>query len=618
MTAQPVPCLGATLLLVSITMNTFTPQFHQGKLPVVPKTSSTVSNVNREIAVNPGKSPLKVIFIFSLLAAFVVQGCAGTKAEVYRGPEYQSVTCFQPNSGVKEYFDLVAAAKPEFVKLLMQFPKGADLHNHLSGAVMPEDYIDIGIEDGDCYGPAADNPAQYAIKKHYMGLPGTCSPGDQPLSKASLPDRQKLVKSLSMYQFAYSDIQSGHDQFFRTFGRFKAISGPDEDKGKMLAKMLQQEDRDSVSYVETMMSFQAAAVNDLAGQLRHKYPAPSAYEDGRNYRDMYAVLQSAGLKKAVAAAKGEITDYINKMNEVLRCGTPSQDRACRVSLNFISQVSRNSDLNGNADPAKIFSQTVFSFALSNSDPRVVGVNLVSGEDLPVSMRNFTTEMQFFRFCHGIFPEVNIALHAGEITPCFVGTKNPALKDHLLGSIDAGAKRIGHGVSFEYLDGSLQSEVAALMKKKNVLVEINLTSNAQILGVAGSGHPFPLYYRKYGVPVSLSTDDEGVSHSNFTTEWLYAIIKYGLNCNDVVKLARSSLQYSFLPGPPLWRDMTKIKVADECAGLAPGGPVPGGSACEGFLKKSAKAKAQWDYEKRLTDFDRSNGESFRQYLGSYSK
>ena len=76
---------------------------------------------------------------------------------------------------------------------------------------------------------------------------------------------------------------------------------------------------------------------------------------------------------------------------------PAQDPACGVSLNFISQVNRNSDFNGNADPAKIFSQTVFSFALSNSDPRVVGVNLVSGEDLPVSMRELHDRDAIFQF-----------------------------------------------------------------------------------------------------------------------------------------------------------------------------------------------------------------------------
>jgi adenosine deaminase len=44
-----------------------------------------------------------------------------------------------------------------------------------------------------------------------------------------------------------------------------------------------------------------------------------------------------------------------------------------------------------------------------------------------------------------------------------------------------------------------------MAAKGVLVETNLTSNADILGVSGQDHPFPLY-RKFGVPVALSTDD----------------------------------------------------------------------------------------------------------------
>ena len=566
---------------------------------------------------NRFKSSGKGLFVFLLLGVAVLQGCAGTVAEVNRRLTAPVVTYSQSNSAVKEYFDLINMAKPEFARLLTQFPKGGDIHNHLSGTILPEDYIDMGIKDGDCYGTAADNPSQYAIKP-YNSVPDMCSPGDRPLSQVSALDRQKLTQSLSLYQFGYSDIQSGHDQFFATFGRFKAVSGSDGNKGKMLAKLLQQESADSVSYVETMMSFQSTAVNNLATELRQKYPASSSYTDSSNYPAMFALLQASGLKNAVTAAQGDITTFINQTKTILGCDTPARDPACSVSFNFISEVNRNSAINGNADLAKIFSQTVFSFALSGSDPRVVGVNLVSGEDLSVSMQNFTTEMQFFSFCHSIFPNVNIALHAGEITPYFVGAENPAFKDHIAGSINAGAKRIGHGISFEYLKDGQQAEVVNLMKINNTLVEILFTSNAQILGVAGDGHPFPQYYRNYGIPISFSTDDEGVSHSNYTAGWLYAAIRYGLNYNDAVKLARFSLQYSFLPGEPLWRDVANAKASDQCADKAPGSSVIKGSLCEAFLRNSAKAGAQWDYEAKLADFDRNYGESLRQYLDSYSK
>lgn len=566
---------------------------------------------------NQSKSWGKGLFVFLLLIAAVLQGCAGPARETSQPLTAPVGTCSQANTAVKEYFDLIDTAPPEFVKAIMQFPKGGDIHNHLSGAVMPEDYIDMGIKDCDCYGPAADNPARYAIKPYY-GKPGTCSPGDQPLSQASIQDRQKLAQSLSMHQFNYSDIQSGHDQFFATFGRFGAVSGSDGDKGQMLAKLLQQANADSVSYVETMMSFQSKAVGNLAGLLRQKYPDPSFYTDSRNYPAMFALLERAGLKSAVTAAQDDITAYVSQMKDFLGCGTPTQDPACGVSFGFLSEVNRNSTINGTADPAKIFTQTVFSFALCNSDPRVVGVNLVSGEDLPVSMQNFTTEMQFFSFCHNIFPEVNIALHGGEITPCFVGKENPALMDHITGSINAGAKRIGHGISFEYLNADQKAEVVKLMKSNNTLVEILFTSNAQILGVAGDAHPFAQYYRQYGIPTAFSTDDEGVSHSNYTAEWLYAIIKYNLSYEDAVKLARFSLQYSFLPGDPLWADVTMAKLAGPCACQDPGNSVPKGSSCETFLRNSAKASAQWAYEARLADFAQKYGESFRQSLGSYSR
>ena len=58
-----------------------------------------------------------------------------------------------------------------------------------------------------------------------------------------------------------------------------------------------------------------------------------------------------------------------------------------------------------------------------------------------------------------------------------------------------------------------------MADRRVLVEINLTSNDVILGVTGKEHPLPLY-RKYGVPVALSTDERvcRASISRTNTRW----------------------------------------------------------------------------------------------------
>ena len=54
----------------------------------------------------------------------------------------------------------------------------------------------------------------------------------------------------------------------------------------------------------------------------------------------------------------------------------------------------------------------------------------------------------------------------------------------------------------------------LMRARGVLVEVCLTSNDVILGVAGPWHPLADYWHA-GVPVALATDDAGVSRVDLT-------------------------------------------------------------------------------------------------------
>ena len=70
-----------------------------------------------------------------------------------------------------------------------------------------------------------------------------------------------------------------------------------------------------------------------------------------------------------------------------------------------------------------------------------------------------------------------------------------------------------------------------MAKRKVLVEICLTSNDLILGVRGREHPLPVYLR-HGVPVALATDDQGVSRSDMTHEYLRAVETYSLTYADL--------------------------------------------------------------------------------------
>ena len=170
------------------------------------------------------------------------------------------------------------------------------------------------------------------------------------------------------------------------------------------------------------------------------------------------------------------------------------------------------------------------------------------EDGYVSMNDYALHMKMVAFLHAAYPKVHISLHAGELAPGLVPYEG--LCCHIrLAVEEAHAERIGHGVDVMYEDRP--HELLKEMAAKHVMVEINLTSNDVILGISGKDHPFPIY-RQFGVPVALSTDDEGVSRIDLTHEYVRAVETYSLSYVDLKQMVRTGIEHSFLPGESLWR------------------------------------------------------------------
>ena len=163
---------------------------------------------------------------------------------------------------------------------------------------------------------------------------------------------------------------------------------------------------------------------------------------------------------------------------------------------------------------------------------------------------------------------------------------------------AGAKRIGHAVDVIY-----DSEVAGLLKNmasNDIAVEINLTSNDVILGVSGKQHPFELF-RSFKVPLTVSTDDEGVSRIDLTHEYQRAVETYDLSYGDIKQMARNALEYSFLEGESLFigRDLNQIVSACK---KAFSNKMHSNSNCREFLNTNAKANAQSELEQDFMMFE----------------
>ena len=162
----------------------------------------------------------------------------------------------------------------------------------------------------------------------------------------------------------------------------------------------------------------------------------------------------------------------------------------------------------------------------------VAVNMVGREDADKGHpRRFLPTMRELR---QRYHSVRLSIHGGE-----VDEPNYHVRDTLL----LGADRIGHGVNLITDDDTMR-----LMRHGPYLVEINLVSNLLLEYVGDySQHPFPEYLRT-GIPVALSTDDRGMWDSNLTDEFFVAVREFNLNWDELVRLSRNSLRYSFAPEP----------------------------------------------------------------------
>ena len=511
----------------------------------------------------------------AMLAVLVLAGigaslCAGQIPKAKSGAS--SATSAKKNGDLQ----LEAARKNplQLRQFLKKMPKGADLHYHLSGGVYAESFIRAAVEDGLC----VDTKRLAFTKCGTDGADKAIVPASDVYKNQSLYDQ--LINSFSMRSFVSYASVSGHDHFFDTFAKFGGTAP--SHKGEWVDEAAARAATQNEQYIELMETpdFSIAA----------KAASEAGWND--DFAALRAGLLAHGLKENVAEAATYLDGMEKRRRELEHCGGANGADACKVDVRFIYQVLRG------LPKEIVFAQTLLGFETAMADPeRVVGLNFVMPEDGYISMRDYALQMKMVNFLHGVYPKVHITLHAGELG---YGMVTPdGLCCHIRLAVEAGAERIGHGVDVMYEDRP--HELLKEMAAKHVMVEINLSSNEMILGVTGMNHPLPMY-RMFGVPVALSTDDEGVSRIDLTNEYVRAVETYGFKYGELKKMVRTGLEHAFLPGKSLWdKPDSFARVAADCAKDLPGSDKPSQS-CGGFLKANEKAQQQWELERRFRVFE----------------
>jgi adenosine deaminase len=466
---------------------------------------------------------------------------------------------------------------------LKRMPKGGELHNHLHSAVFAETLIRDAIEDKLCVDEAAHSLAKpQAVAE---GGP-VCGEGAVPAANANKDLRlyNGLIDAFSMRGFVASEGETGHDHFFGAFTKF---GGTDPSHtGEWLDEVAERAAGQNAQYLELMATPTWNRLNTITKDISYS-------GDLAALRDQ---LLTKGLADDIPGAR-EFWDRAEAMRRDRgRCGGADELPGCKVELRYIYEVFRSTP------KELVFAQALFGFELAAADPRVVAVNLVGEEDEHTSMTDYAEHMRMVGFLRELYPKVRVSLHAGELAPGLVPPEG--LCCHIRLAVEHGrADRIGHGVDVMYEDRPY--ELMKNMADKGVLVEINLTSNADILGIKGEHHPFATY-RSYGVPVALSTDDPGIERIDLTHEYARAVETYGLGYADLKELVRNSLEYSFLPGASLWDDQGGYaRFVAECLNEGPGKAEPA-PPCASFLAGSEKAAQEWELERRFHDFESNLG------------
>ncbi len=452
---------------------------------------------------------------------------------------------------VSTYYDSIKQNKAKLRQFIADMPKGADLHNHLIGAVYAETIFDIACN--------AHLYANLSSGKLYESKP---SEVDTVKLCEGMDDfhnvRMTLIDKWSIRDYQPYKFPLGPDEyFFSLFGNFIAAAA-----NKYLPEFVREikirAKEENVQYIETVgiapsvpadayLSDKYDSYHKAITEACERYnnaPQQTIQELRNILTEIFSIYDTAFNDKNSEIYKA-VTNYSAENDDILY--SPASGDAGKFDESDTEDNNVLVKLQGYADrnnpPLLVYCQLyIIHKAISLNSSSLVGCNIVAAENSENSMKYYKAHMVMFDVLNERFDsKVKIALHAGELTMGLVPPEH--LTYHVTDAVKiANANRIGHGVDIVFEHDS--HDLLEQMKIRDIPIEINLTSNEFILGVKDDSHPFNIY-RESGVPIIISTDDPGILRTSITEEYTLAAYRYELSYDDIKNIISNSIKYSFL-------------------------------------------------------------------------
>lgn len=464
----------------------------------------------------------------------------------------------QKKPRIDQYF--ASASPDEKLAFLLDMPKGADLGMEIAGSAYAESIMASVAKKGLCL----DNA---------LALQAPPCKEDQIPARKLLSDPALHRHMLDAWSFPESQ-GTDRDRFFRTLGRFAMATHGME--GEVLANMASRAAKEHVMYMEVEVE-PDDGVKALGKRL--------GWDD--HFVNTLHNLQNNGISKLAQSAIGIIQTIEAEKNKRLKCGMQDADPGCRVAIGYLYGIDRT------ALPGEIFAKMEAGLELASMpNSGFSGILLKGAEDQ--TLKDFNLHMQMLDFLKALHPKAHVAVNAGELTPELATPENLAF--HVSEAAMLGhAQRIGGGSDIMYEVPDLPGKLA----KMKVLVDI---CPSRIRAVLGDGDDALRLYLKHGTPIAISSCDGGLLRSGLSQEYLKASFEDDLGYADLKRIARDSLERSFLPGRSLWRNAERFTPVRQCERDVIIGRLLT-SFCQDYLDSNRKAKLEWRLESELKAFER---------------
>lgn len=434
-------------------------------------------------------------------------------------------------TAIDAWFEKIRDNEAALTAFFSEMPKGGDLHNHFTGALYAESYLEAAIDQ-----KLWINPKTLKLESNPKKLTGDYQRIDSLSRTEGFPAlQQRLFQDWSVKDY-FNALAPSDQHFFDAFAKFPKFAGWNDIK-KGLLELKYRAKTENVQYLEIML----ASVPYKKGASKYDEPLRRAAreKDPDNLNSILQVLFNDFARSTDDSARA-LADSIDKIHQ----GIDDHD----FTMRYLCFAKRETL------PVEVFQGILGAFKAALRDPLIGGVNFVAPENGTLSLKDYALQMQMFRFLHARYPSVNISLHAGELTLGLV--KPEDLTWHINDAVYVGsAQRIGHGVDLPYERNN--DSLLRYMSRHKIAVEINLVSNQFILKVQDDRHPVMLY-AGHKVPIVISTDDAGILRTNLTAQFVTLAKRYrSLHYADIKQFIRNSIQYSFIKDPAL-----KQQLADD--------------------------------------------------------